>query len=752
MSGKLPRWQEDGMLVTRTVCRICHSHCGLLIYTRDGRIIKAEPDKEQPDSEGNCCAKGLAITQWVDHPNRLKYPLKRMGAKGEGKWERITWDEALDTVAGKLTEYKENFGGESVCLSSGTDRGFISWPLRFANAFGTPNCIGPGYAQCYMPMLEASRWFCGPMLFTQNHIDPDSKCVVIVGMEPMYGKNMNARHRLFDAKDRGMKLIVIDPAFSTLASKADIWLQIRPATDGALALGWLNVIINEGLYDKEFVEKWTVGFDKLREHVQEWTPERVADITWVPADKIRKAARLYATSKPAMLDCGVALEQYPNSFDTNWLFAILIAIAGNIDVKGGTPYLPSIKGKDGMPIPQVGTRDIWGANGILRYSLPEDKWDKRLGAKEFPLLSGRQSRSPFAHTPQVWRAIITGKPYPIKAILNVGSNPMNTQGDLNTVYEAMMKIEFLVVMDLFMTPTAELADIVLPAATFLERDDLQDPIYRPPAMLFPRPKVIEPVGEAWDDKKMFIELGHRLGLHEAYPWRTVEEYLDWYLEPSGLTFKQLVEKVEVIKPPEYKKYEKTGFFPASGSGKCDIYSEALKAMGHNPLPTFREPPESPYSTPELAKDYPLILTTGGRAPTDMHSEMSYIPWLRELLPDIPVEINPQTAAQYGIKDGEMIVLESLRGGIKIKAKITEGVDSRVVRVRWFWWFMDQPAPEHGWRDCVNVLTNIEGPYDPMMGTYQLRGMLCRVRKLQPGEEPDRIPKKNFIETKTRATK
>ncbi len=383
-----------------------------------------------------------------------------------------------------------------------------------------------------------------------------------------------------------------------------------------------------------------------------------------------------------------------------------------------------------MPAPQVGTRDVWGPVGQFRHALPEDKWDKRLGAQEFELLCGRNSRAPMSHTPAVWKAILTGKPYPVKAILNVGSNPMSTMADLNTVHEALMKLEFLVVMDLFMTPTAELADIVLPAATYLERDDLQDPIYRAPAMLFTRPKVIEPLGECWDDKKMFIKLGQKLGLHEAYPWKTVEDYLDWYLEPSGLTYKQLKTKIEVVKPPEYRKYEKIGFSTASGSGKVDIYSEALKKMGHNPLPIYREPPESPYSTPELAKEYPLVLTTGGRSPADMHSEMSYIPWLRETFPDIPAEIHPQTANELDIKDGELIALESPRGSIKIRAKLFEGVDPRVVRVRGYWWYMDKPAPEHGWRDCVNVLTNINPPYDPLMGTYQLRGILCRVQKLE----------------------
>jgi len=326
----------------------------------------------------------------------------------------------------------------------------------------------------------------------------------------------------------------------------------------------------------------------------------------------------------------------------------------------------------------------------------------------------------------VVKAILTGEPYPVKAMVVFGSNPLLTWPNSKLVKEALLKLDFLVVVDLFMTPTAELADYVLPAASWLEIDDVAFYFYRA-GYVMARRKAIE-VEECWSDHKIIIELAKRLGLRQAF-WDSVEEYLDYVLAPSGMKWKEFAEVGFLRAPLRYRKYEEEGF--KTPSGKVELHSSILESWGFDPLPSYVEPPETPYSRPDLAEKYPLILTTGARSPYFFHSEYRQLSSLRELQPDPQVEIHPETAAALGIKDGDWVWIEAPRGRIKQRAKLTRGIHPKVVSAQHGWWFPEEPGPEHGcFKSNVNVLTSSDPPFDPCVGASILNSLLCRVYKVK----------------------
>ena len=324
--------------VRRGWCGPCHRRCGLLVHFDGNKAIKIEGDPEHPVNRGAMCERGRLILEHLYHPDRLNYPLKRSDGKGQGRWQRITWDQALDEIARKLMVIKDEAGPEALAFSSGTYRTYGWARKRFYNLFGSPNVTG-GSQICMCPShtIEWSTYG----FFARGDVR-NANLVVVWGFQPSNSYPIPDWIDLVRAKKSGTKLIVIDPRRTNLASKADHWVQLRPGTDDALALGMLHVIIKEGLYDKDFVSKWTVGFDELAERVESYTPERVAEITWVPADTIREVARTYATTRPACIQWGVALDQNINSFQTIRAVLLLSGITGNIDVPGGDDALVAV--------------------------------------------------------------------------------------------------------------------------------------------------------------------------------------------------------------------------------------------------------------------------------------------------------------------------------------------------------------------------------------------------------------------------
>jgi len=516
------------------------------------------------------------------------------------------------------------------------------------------------------------------------------------------------------ALDAGATLVVVDPRFTRPAARADIWLQLRPGTDTALALGMANVIIEEGLYDKDFVANHTHGWEEFKARAAEFPPERTAEITWVPEEKLRAAARLFATTKPGVIQWGVAIEQQVTCADNNRALLCLMGITGNIDVPGGQVLFRQ---------PKIRNVGQFGAHAAL----PPEQAAKRLGGDQFRLAGNFAIVNPKC----VWDAVLTEEPYPVKMLFFISSNPLMTRANAREVHAALEKVEFMAVADFFITPTAELADIVLPAATWLEMDYIGD-FWKRHGRLLPRRKVIQ-VGECRSDHEMLNDLAHRVGQGEHW-WDDFEQGLDWILEPSGITFQDFLKNDCVRGEVRYRKHEERGF--STPTGKFELYSTKLEEWGYDPLPQFREPPEGPVNRPDLYAEFPYILITGARQPGFFHSENRQVPWLRELHPDPVVELHPDAAAREGIADGDWVVIESPRGAIRQRAKLTEGIDPRVVSAQHAWWFPERRDPGHGWDESnVNILIdNSFTNCDPAMGATAIRTLLCRVR---PETEADR---------------
>jgi thiosulfate reductase/polysulfide reductase chain A len=417
---------------------------------------------------------------------------------------------------------------------------------------------------------------------------------------------------------------------------------------------------------------------------------------------------MFAENTPGALEWGVALEQTPACLQTVRAIGLLPGITGSIDVPGGSIL--------GMHIHR-NAEDF-------RKLLSDEIKDKRMGAEEFRILCGRNSMYPSAHIPTLFKAMRTGEPYPVKAFLIFGNNGLVSYANSKMVYKTLMALDFISVMDIYMTPTAEMADIVLPAATWLEIDEVVGLPFVAGNVILAQQKVVS-MHECRPDEEVFIDLARKLELNAGT--ESLEEIYDEQLKPAGITFKELKARGFVTADIEYRKYEKSGFH--TPSGKVELYSSIMEQEGYDPLPLYVEPPESPVSTPEVHKEYPLILITGGRSQYYFHTEYRQIPSLRKKEPDPYVDIHPVTAAEEGILNGDWVWIETLRGRIQQRARITEDIDPRVVNVSHGWWFPEEKGPEHGvWKSNANVLTNNGPPYDPAIGTYQLRALLCRIYK------------------------
>lgn len=697
--------------ILKSVCRSCHGGCGVLLHVRDGRLIKVEGDRESPLNHGRLCPIGTVTLDLVYHPKRLHHPLRRVGPRASGQWRRMSWDEALDEISERLLALRRDFGPESIALGTGTGRHHIRWVSRFGHALGTPNWCEPGFAQCFHPRVNTSILTFGDFPVCDFTGDTPPQCMLFWGHNPVNsGPDGETRFNVHEALAHKPKVIVVDPRQTELAKKADIWLQVRPGADDALALAMLNVLIGERLYDESFVRRWTHGFEALAERVGEYTPEWAEPITWVKADDIRAAARLFARTRPAMLEWGCAIEHTPKCIQTVRAVSMLPALTGNIDVPGGW---------------------VFGMHGLGRFpslieNLTPETNAKRLGADRFKLLCGEGADLPAAHIPSLLRAMREGKPYPVKAFLIFGNNTLVTYANARQAREALMNLDFIVCADLFMTPTAELADIVLPAAAWPELDQLAGLPTVAANVVLAQQKAVQ-VGECKSDEEVFVALARRMKL--GLCTESVKDVLDAQLKAGGLdiTFDELKQRGFIKVPFKYRKYENGGF--KTPTGKIELYSTRLEQMGYDPLPSYREPPESPLATPEIAKDYPLVLTTGARIAHFFNSEHRQIETLRKAHRYPIVEIHPQTAAPLGIENGDWVVIETRRGRIRQKAKLTSGIDPRVVHAEHGWWYPEISDPEHGvWRSNVNVLTDNQPPYDPAMGTYQLRGLLCRIER------------------------
>ncbi len=775
--------------VIRTACQGCMEECGALVHVEDGKVTRIEGNPEDPKTGGALCVKGRTYTELLYHPDRILYPLKRVGERGQGKWERISWDQALSEIGAKLNDTIRRYGPETVAFGWGTyPKGGVLASLLFLKSIGSPQAFTLDSHYCFTPHVMACTFTYGEIAKCEqvSTYFKDTRCVVLWGHNPQASFPTKA-WRIQKGQAKGLKLIVVDPRRNQLAAKADVWLRVKPATDDALALGWLNVIIKEELYDKPFVENWTnapflirtdsgkslreadiadggsssnfvvwdassdapVGYDsstveyktssakpaltgtfkvrlaggeevecetvwqRLAAKVEEYTPERVEEITSVPKEQIVAAARMYASTKPAVLMTHMGTAMNINSIQTSRALSILIAITGNLDVLEGNLFAR------------------FPAGGYLEYRkemrCPPEVEEKVIGAAEFPLLSGPKSARAKPH-PLVFFKLMEQE-REVKALWTSSNAAVNIEDSLRAV-EALKKLELLVVVDFFMTPTADLADYVLPPATWLEREGISASMNHPNYVLA-RQKAIAPLGEARDEYEIIFDLMDKMGVEPAVPARNYGELLNYRLRRANIDFEEFKKLHMLSEPMIEKKYEK-GLLRSDGkpgfntpSGRCEIWSSTLEDCGYEPLPYYKDK----YPSADILKEYPLILTDG-RHLAIYHGQGLNLPSRRKMVPDPIMEVHPEAARALGINADDWVWIETHqnKGRCKRKVKLAPDLDPKVV-----WGYSHYFYPEKtGLRDrlepAINVVHTMEPPYDPIIGAPSIRGVPCRIYK------------------------
>ncbi|MDO8691401.1 MAG: molybdopterin-dependent oxidoreductase [Dehalococcoidia bacterium] len=704
--------------VITSVCGICPGGCGVQVEMVDGKIDRVLPLKDHP--MGIVCVRGAHAKEVVYSPDRLKHPLARVGEKGEGRFERISWDQAFERITDKLEEIKRTTGPEAVMTYMGRGVFDVSLVEPFAPPgvdafspkslifpFGSPNNSGCG-SLCFVSWgLMAPVTTLGMGMGAMSPDYANSNLIVVWGANPATDSPPMTMKKIMEARRRGARVIVIDHMRSEMAARADQFIPVRSGTDGALALGMINTIIKEGLYDKEFVGNWTVGFKELSQYASEFTPTEVEAITRVPADIVVETARAIANTRQTTFCTYTGLEYTNSAVQSIRALLVLWGITGHLDEPGGMVMRPKGKGL------------------YNRTDVPPPEGVKPIGEDKYPLFT-RLTKS--AHFMEAPRAILEGDPYPVKALLIFGGSILTGYPDPELWKRCMAKLELLVCVDRFMTGDAQYADFVLPATTYFENHGYQ----RYPNYVQLRQRVIEPIEEARSDYSIFAELAGRLGYGHLYP-RSEEDSVEFVLKDHPVSLEQLREHPEGVrfgKPAgEYKKYEKgllredgrPGF--ATPSGKMEIVSSLLMEYGYDGLPAYTEPKEGPLASPELARRYPLVLNTGARIQSTFRSQHLNIPGLLKLQPEPFVLINPQDAEARAIVNGERVWVESPRGRVPFTAKVTDAVLTGEVEVNMGG---GSPIQPKAWQEAnPNYLTDPENR-DPISGFPVLKALLCEI--------------------------
>lgn len=781
-------------------CALCWSSCGCISVVEDGKLVAVEADPSHPTGQA-LCGKGLAAPEYVHSNARLLYPLKRTRPKGDADpgWERVSWDEALEITTRNLLRIRDESGVESVAFSVTTSAGTAmqdGYPFveRLRHAFGTPNAVAS------IELCDFGKDFMYPHTFgTQMppcEVDR-SDCIVLWGHNPSttwiaFGT------RIAEARRRGARLVVIDPVRVGFAAKADEWLRVRPGTDGALALSMAHVMIEEGLYDDRFVREWTNGpflvredsgafvtgadlteggdprhriawdrgadkparydtlsgtwvdaigelalagtvglegahgvvrcspaFARYRALCAAFPPARAADITWVDADQIRRAARLVGGSKAVSLSSWAGLEMHSNTSQTARALACLYALTGSFDAPGGNVLMtPS------------------GAASVLgRELMPRTTAEKGLGLESRRL--GPESIFNWITTDSLYKAVLEREPYGVNALVSFGLNMLVSHADGERGARALDALDFMVHMDLFMTPTAMHADIVLPVNTPWEREGLKTGFHvdqRACAHVQLRRPVMDSLGESKSDTWIAFELARRLGLGDRFWNGNPDDAYAEILEPTGLTVEQLraaPRGVTLPRETRYRKFAGDGSGPAPGfatpSKRVEFYSETLLQHGYDPLPDFVEPAMGPGSRPEFVKDFPLVLTDT-KSNHYIHSQYRHVAKLRRHEKEPLVEVHPDTAAARGIAEGDWIKLSTPSASVRAKAKFSPSLDPRVVRATVGWWQGCEALGLPGYDAASDVGANLNrliasGAVDPIGGCEPHKSYLCQVTRV-----------------------
>lgn len=784
----------------RGYCVLCTAHCATVATVEDGRVTRLDPDYDHPNG-GAICVKGKAAPELVYNGERLDYPLRRTNPKGAADpgWERVGWDEALDDIAARLLSIRERHGAEAIAMARGTASGTSTddvngWSSRLLNLIGSPNSLSTTHVCNWHRDTAFSYTFGVPQP------TPD---VLHSGAFLLWGHNPSSTQLLLaqdtvTARKRGMKVVVVDPRRVGLGSQADVLLQVRPGSDGALALAMVHVLIEEGRYDEDFVRDWTNGpillrtdtgdplteadleaagspdryvmwdeasgravvydprtrgcvegggrpslkgtvsvsvrdgamvacepaFSALARLAASHAPEVSERVTRVPADTVREAARVLGDNRPVSMFMWNGVGQHTNATQTSRAISTLYALLGDIDALGGNLMLPM------APLRPVDGKEFISSEALSR----------RIGLEEKPLGPPATAGACAAH--DVYTAILEDRPYPVRALINLGSNTVMSNGDPGRGREALCALELGVATELVMTPTAQLCDYVLPATSFLEMDHLVGGFrHRVEARSHVqyRRRAVDPLAERRSDTWIVFELARRMGFGDDFWDGDVEAARAYQMEPTGMSLDEIKAHpggVTLENPRRYRKYAETdgegrpkGF--NNPSGRVELYSHRLAQHGFPPFPEYREPAVSPVSRPEIAAEYPLVLTNA-KVTAFIHSQHRSLPSLRKTAPEPAAELHPETAGEHGVEHKQWMFVETPKGAVKVRANLTRRIIPGVVCVQHGWWqaCRDLELPGYDPFDPFGANPNglVDAEHrDPISGSLPHRSFLCRVR-------------------------
>ncbi len=783
-------------------CALCISRCGAIATVENGRFVALKPDPSHPTGQA-LCIKGRVAPELVYHPDRLLYPMKRTQPKGDADpgWQRISWDEALDTVAKKLTELSDQYGPETVAFNNASPStsalsDSVDWIRRLRRAFGSPN-HSISMELCGWGRYLANQYSFGVGLPADCMPDLENAgCILFWGYNPTVSRIAHATATVA-AQKRGARLIVVDPRQAGLARKADQWLRVRPGSDGALALGLAHVMIDRGWYDEGFVRNWTNGplliradngrflreqdlarsgaaenylawdktdgrpvaydpslgsyaadnsklalfgsfdvetlqgsvtcrpaFQLTTELCGRYDPKEVERITGVEADQVIRTAQMLWDARPVAYMAWSGLEQQSNATQIARAIGLVYALTGNFDAKGGNVQFPA------APSANIQGDDMLSA----------EQRAKTLGLADRPL---GPSRFDHVTSAEIYRAILDHQPYAVRGLVSFGSNLLVAHADCERGREALAALDFHVHADLFMNPSAEMADIVLPTTSPFESEALKIGFEISEAacsLIQLRKKLVEPRGEARSDIQIIFDLACRLGFGQVFWDGDIDSAYRHQLAPSGVTLETLRENPAGVRVPlqtRHRKYaERTDNVPRgfdTPSRKVEFYSETFLKQGYPPLPDYEEPLVGPHSRPDLASRYPLILTC---AKDSLYCESQHrgLPSLRRRALDPQVDLHPAAAAAREIGPGDWVIIETPKGRVRARARINEALDPQVVCGQHGWW---QACPEIGapgfepfGPDSANFNLLIgHDDVDPVSGSVPLRAYVCEIKRL-----------------------
>jgi thiosulfate reductase/polysulfide reductase chain A len=646
---RVPDPGTDGDRVVATYCELCFWGCGVLAHVKDGRVTKLTGNPEHPLSRGMLCPRGAGATGQLYDPDRLKRPLLRRAKRGEDVFEEVSWDAALGETARKLEEVSRRHGPEALALFTHGSGGV--WFKHFMKAWGSPNIGAPSYAQCRGPREAAFTVTYGTPLGSPEPIDiANARAITLIGSH--LGENMHNTQvqELAEAIGKGAGLVVVDPRFSVAAGKARYWLPVKPGTDIALLLAWMNVLVEEKLYDAEYVAKYTEGFEELKAHVADKTPEWAYAITGVDPGLIRASAHFIGSARPAsLIHPGRHTVWYGDDTQRERAMAILAALLGSWGRRGG--YLAPAK----FPLPGY----------PLPADLPhhgEEKTADKPKAGGYPLAT-EVLASGLCDATRPGHAL-----YDLKAWLVYGCNLVQAMPARQELVEKMQNLELLAVVDVLPAEIAGWADVVFPEATYLERDDdVSAPAYKRPYVAI-RQAAVEPQGESRPGWWIAKELATRVGLGAWFPWKDGKDYVRTRLAQKGLSYDELARKGVLLGAPT-PTCEEEGL-PVGAptpNGKIQLFAKELKALGFDPLPVYRPQEEGP------AGHFRLL---SGRAPLHTFGRTVNNRLLAQPYPENEVWLNADAAKS--LPGFEVTPLES---GDRVVLVNQDGIRSSPVRVK-----------------------------------------------------------------------